>query len=103
MPGLRYGVTLFCGCDLFDASTIAAPPPTHSKTLQRGIPAMIHVAITGAAGRMGHHLLEACHTVEGLRCTAALEHPDHPSIGADVGDWYVQPPDARQFTDIRAD
>ena len=47
---------------------------------------MIHVAITGAAGRMGHHLLEACHTVEGLRCTAALEHPDHPSIGADVGE-----------------
>ncbi len=47
---------------------------------------MIHVAIAGAAGRMGRHLLEACHAVEEMRCTVALEHPDHPSIGADAGE-----------------
>lgn len=47
---------------------------------------MIHVAIAGAAGRMGRHLLEACQAVEEMRCTVALEHPDHPSIGADAGE-----------------
>ncbi len=47
---------------------------------------MIHVAIAGAAGRMGRHLFEACHPVEGMCCTVALEHPDHPSIGADAGE-----------------
>ena len=47
---------------------------------------MIHIAIAGAAGRMGRHLLEACHQVEGMRCTVASEHPDHPAIGADAGE-----------------
>ncbi len=47
---------------------------------------MIHVAIAGAAGRMGRHLLEACHQVEGMRCTVASEHPDCPFIGADAGE-----------------
>jgi 4-hydroxy-tetrahydrodipicolinate reductase len=47
---------------------------------------MIHVAIAGAAGRMGRHLLAACQPVEGTRCTVALEHPDHPAIGADAGE-----------------
>ena len=47
---------------------------------------MIYVAIAGAAGRMGRHLLEACHVAEGMRCTVASEHPDHPLIGADAGE-----------------
>lgn len=47
---------------------------------------MIHVAITGAAGRMGRHLIGVCHQIEGMRCTVALEHPDNPLIGADVGE-----------------
>ena len=47
---------------------------------------MIHVAIAGAAGRMGRHLLEACHQVEGMCCTVASEHPDHPFIGTDAGE-----------------
>jgi 4-hydroxy-tetrahydrodipicolinate reductase len=47
---------------------------------------MIHVAIAGAAGRMGRHLLEACHSIEGMRCTVASEHPDSPFIGADTGE-----------------
>lgn len=47
---------------------------------------MIHVAIAGAAGRMGRHLLEACHSIEGIRCTVASEHPDSPFIGADAGE-----------------
>jgi len=47
---------------------------------------MIRVAIAGAAGRMGRHLLDACGQVAGIGCTAASEHPDSPFIGADVGE-----------------
>lgn len=47
---------------------------------------MIHVAIAGAAGRMGRQLLDACSRVEGIRCSVASEHPDSPFIGADAGE-----------------
>ncbi len=47
---------------------------------------MISVAITGAAGRMGRHLLDACQQSNEVRCTVAVEHPDHALIGADAGE-----------------
>ena len=47
---------------------------------------MISVAITGAAGRMGRHLLDACQQSDEVRCTVAVEHPDHALIGADAGE-----------------
>ncbi len=47
---------------------------------------MIHVAITGAAGRMGRHLIDGCHQLEDMRCTVASEHPDSLLIGADAGE-----------------
>lgn len=47
---------------------------------------MIHVAIAGAAGRMGRQLLDACSRVESIRCSVASEHPDSPFIGADAGE-----------------
>ncbi len=47
---------------------------------------MIHVAITGAAGRMGRYLLDACQQTDEVRCTAASEHPDNALIGADAGE-----------------
>lgn len=47
---------------------------------------MIHVAIAGAAGRMGRQLLDACGRVENIRCRVASEHPDSPFIGADAGE-----------------
>ena len=47
---------------------------------------MIDVAITGAAGRMGRHLIDACHQLENMRCTVASEHPDSLLIGADAGE-----------------
>ncbi len=47
---------------------------------------MIHVAITGTAGRMGRQLLDACGRVENLRCSVASEHPDSPFIGVDAGE-----------------
>ncbi|MFO1371711.1 MAG: 4-hydroxy-tetrahydrodipicolinate reductase [Candidatus Competibacteraceae bacterium] len=47
---------------------------------------MLRVAIAGGAGRMGRHLLDACSQTEGVRCTAASEHPDSPFIGTDAGE-----------------
>jgi len=47
---------------------------------------MIHVAIAGAAGRMGRNLLDACHQAEGVRCTAASEQVNSPFIGVDAGE-----------------
>ena len=47
---------------------------------------MIHVAIAGAAGRMGRNLLDACHQAEQIRCTVALEQADSPCIGMDAGE-----------------
>jgi 4-hydroxy-tetrahydrodipicolinate reductase len=47
---------------------------------------MINVAITGAAGRMGRTLIEACSKAEGVRLAAALERPGGTAVGADAGE-----------------
>jgi 4-hydroxy-tetrahydrodipicolinate reductase len=46
---------------------------------------MIRVAINGAAGRMGHALIKACHEDDRLQLTAALEWAGSPAIGGDTG------------------
>jgi len=47
---------------------------------------MTRIAITGAAGRMGRTLIEACHATDGLTVAAALEHPDSNLLGSDAGE-----------------
>jgi 4-hydroxy-tetrahydrodipicolinate reductase len=47
---------------------------------------MTRIAITGAAGRMGRNLIEACHSTDGLQLTVALEHPDSSLLGSDAGE-----------------
>lgn len=47
---------------------------------------MTRIAITGAAGRMGRTLIEACQRADGLRLTVALEHPQSSLIGGDAGE-----------------
>jgi len=47
---------------------------------------MTRIAITGAAGRMGRRLVQACQETEGVVLTAALERPDSPQLGSDAGD-----------------
>jgi 4-hydroxy-tetrahydrodipicolinate reductase len=47
---------------------------------------MTKIAVTGAAGRMGRTLIEACTKTEGLRLSAALEQPGAAMIGADAGE-----------------
>jgi len=47
---------------------------------------MTRIAITGAAGRMGRSLIEACQQTGGLEVTVALEHPESSLLGSDAGD-----------------
>ena len=47
---------------------------------------MTRIAITGAAGRMGRSLIEACQQTDGLKVTVALEHPESSLLGSDAGD-----------------
>jgi len=47
---------------------------------------MTKIAVTGAAGRMGRALIEACHAAEGVTLTAAIQRPGSSIIGADAGE-----------------
>ncbi len=47
---------------------------------------MVNVAVTGAAGRMGRTLIEACSKNEGLRLAAAIERPGASVVGVDAGE-----------------
>ncbi len=46
---------------------------------------MTRIAISGAAGRMGRHLIDACHGEDGLSVAVALERGGHDLLGADAG------------------
>lgn len=47
---------------------------------------MVKTAITGAAGRMGRTLIEACEQAANLELGVAIERPDSSLIGADAGE-----------------
>jgi len=47
---------------------------------------MIHVAVSGAAGRMGRTLIRLIAEADDLELVAALEAPDHPCLGQSAGD-----------------
>ena len=47
---------------------------------------MINIAVTGAAGRMGRSLINACDQSESCQLSAAIEHEGNPLIGGDAGD-----------------
>ena len=44
------------------------------------------IAVTGAAGRMGKHLIEAVAAADGAELTAAIERPAASLLGADSGE-----------------
>ncbi len=46
---------------------------------------MIHVAVSGAAGRMGRTLIRLIAEADDLHLVAALEAPGHPDLGTSVG------------------
>src|SRR5262245_269536 len=43
------------------------------------------LAIQGATGRMGTRLIHLIQSDQSLTLAAALDRPDHPALGADVG------------------
>lgn len=47
---------------------------------------MLRIAITGAAGRMGKTLIEACQQAENCALSAAIERPGISLLGADAGE-----------------
>ncbi len=47
---------------------------------------MIRIAITGAAGRMGRNLMEACRMTDGMVITAAIVKPGSSLVGTIAGD-----------------
>ncbi|MCW8923256.1 MAG: 4-hydroxy-tetrahydrodipicolinate reductase [Gammaproteobacteria bacterium] len=47
---------------------------------------MINIAVTGAAGRMGRALIDACNQAEACQLSAAIEHSGNPLVGSDAGD-----------------
>ncbi|MDO8706134.1 MAG: 4-hydroxy-tetrahydrodipicolinate reductase [Sulfuricaulis sp.] len=47
---------------------------------------MIDIAVTGATGRMGRTLIEACARAEGVQLSAAIERPGSAVIGSDAGE-----------------
>jgi len=52
---------------------------------------MIKVAITGAAGRMGRSLMEACSATEGLQVSVAIVKPGSSLVGAVAGELISDP------------
>ena len=46
---------------------------------------MTNIAVTGAAGRMGKALIEACGLAEGATLAGAVERPGSSAIGSDAG------------------
>lgn len=47
---------------------------------------MLNIAVTGAAGRMGRALINACHINDDCQLSAAIEHPGNSLVGSDAGD-----------------
>ena len=47
---------------------------------------MIRVAVTGAAGRMGRNIMEACELLADLEVTAAIERPGNSLVGTKASD-----------------
>ena len=60
---------------------------------------MQRVAIHGAAGRMGHALIQACQSAGHLQLTAALERTGSPALGSDAGTMAGLPPLGVTVTD----
>jgi len=47
---------------------------------------MLNIAVTGAAGRMGRNLIQACYENASCQLGAAIEHENSPFIGLDAGE-----------------
>ena len=48
----------------------------------------VQVVVVGAGGRMGGRILQAIQQSPSIRLCRAVERPDHPSLGSDVGELH---------------
>ena len=46
---------------------------------------MIRAIVVGAGGRMGGRVIHTIHEADGIEVSGAVERPDHPSLGQDIG------------------
>jgi 4-hydroxy-tetrahydrodipicolinate reductase len=53
---------------------------------------MVKAIVSGAAGRMGGRIIHMIEAAEGIELAGALERPDHPAVGKDVGEVVGLPP-----------
>jgi 4-hydroxy-tetrahydrodipicolinate reductase len=47
---------------------------------------MVRAIVSGAAGRMGGRIIHMIEAAEGITLAGALERPDHPAVGKEVGE-----------------
>lgn len=47
---------------------------------------MLNIAVTGAGGRMGRTLIEACQQIDNCQLSAAIERPESTLLGSDAGE-----------------
>ncbi len=47
---------------------------------------MVKAIVSGAGGRMGGRIIHMMEGVGGITLTGALERPDHPAVGRDIGE-----------------
>ncbi len=47
---------------------------------------MVKAIVSGAAGRMGGRIIHMIEAAEDIELAGALERPDHPAVGKDVGE-----------------
>ena len=47
---------------------------------------MVKAVVTGAAGRMGGRIISIISETEGIELASAVEHANHPALGADAGE-----------------
>lgn len=55
-------------------------------TTTKGEIAVLNIAVTGAAGRMGRTLIAACDLNQSTQLSAAIERPGNTLVGSDAGD-----------------
>ncbi len=53
---------------------------------------MVKAIVSGAAGRMGGRIIHLIEAAEGIELAGAVEQPDHPAVGKDVGEVVGLPP-----------
>ena len=68
---------------------------------------MLDIAVTGAGGRMGRNLIQACYENSNCQLGAAIEHSSSPYIGRDAGEMAgvgtLNKAVASQLTDVTGD